>query len=100
MRAPNQGNTPSGVQAVGSGFQVGPNTISRATRIVKFYIPGKKFTRNGILQYEKGSSQLKFFDYHFMIYACSNFSTVDTPALAYNVGRLNDCFVKMYYKDA
>jgi len=35
-----------------------------------------------------------------MIDAYSNFSTVDTPALAYNVGRLNDCFIKMHYKDA
>jgi len=75
-------------------------TESRATRIVKFYIPGTKFTKNRILQYDKQGTQVKFFDYHFMIYAYSNFSTVDTAPAAYFVGRLNDCFIKMYYKDA
>ena len=94
--APNQGNVPNLIQEIGSGFQVGTNVISRATRIVKFLIPGKKFTRNGILQYENGTPQTKFFDYHFMIYAYSNFSTTEV----FNVGRLNDCFIKMHYKDA
>jgi len=49
---------------------------SRATRIVKFLVPGKKFTRSGILQYENNSQQVKFFDHHFMIYAYSNFTPV------------------------
>jgi len=61
ITAPNQGNTPSGIQTVGSGFQVGTNTISRATRIVKFFVPGKKFTRSGILQYENNSQEVNFF---------------------------------------
>jgi len=74
--------------------------MNRATRIVKFFIPGTKQVRNRILQYENQSTQVKFFDYHFIIYAYSNFSTVETVALAYNVGRLNDCFIKMHYKDA
>ena len=64
MRAPNQGNTPSGVQTVGGGFQVGTNTISRATRMFNISIPGRRFGRNGVLQYENGSQQPKFFDYH------------------------------------
>jgi len=96
ITARNQGNTPNLIQEIGSGYQVGTDVISRATKIVKFYIPGKKFTRNGILQYENGTSQTKFFDYHFMIYAYSNFSTTEV----FNVGRLNDCFIKMHYKDA
>jgi len=99
LTAPNQGNNASGIQTIGSGFQTGTNTISRATRIVKFYIPGNKFTKNRIIQYENGSTQIKFFDYHFMIYAYSNFSTVDS-GLVNKVGRLNDCFIKMFYKDA
>jgi len=45
ITAGNQGNTPSGIQTVGSGFQTGTNTISRTTKIVKFFVPGKKFTR-------------------------------------------------------
>jgi len=73
---------------------------SRATRIVKFFVPGKKFTRSGILQYENNSAQVKFFDYYFITYAYSNYSTIDAGGIAYNVGRLNDCFIKMHYKDA
>ena len=53
--------------------------------IVIFNVPGKRFARNGILQYENGSVQTKFFDYHFIIYAYSNFST--SELLGFNVGR-------------
>ena len=89
-----------GDQQIGSGFATGTPTLSRATRIIKSWIPAKKFTKSGIIQYENNSTQVKFFDYHFMIYAYSNFSTVDTPPAAYFVGRMNDCFIKMHYKDA
>jgi len=65
MTARNQGNTPNLIQTVGSGFQSGPNVISRATRIVKFY-----------------------------------FSTLDSGPIVYNVGSMNDCLIKMHYKDA
>jgi len=37
------GNTPSRIQTVGKSFQFGTATISKATRIVKFFVPGKKF---------------------------------------------------------
>jgi len=59
ITARNQGNVPNLVQEIGSGFQVGTDVISRATKIVKFFVPGKKFTRNGILQYENGTSQVR-----------------------------------------
>lgn len=100
IKAGNTGINPSGIQTVGSGFATGTETISRTSRIVKMYVPGRKFTRNGILQYENGTPQTKFFDYHFVLYAYSNFSTVDSGPTAFNVGRLNDCFIKMHYKDA
>jgi hypothetical protein len=100
MTSPMVGINPMGVQEIGSGFAGGQPTLSRATRIVKFYIPGTKFVKNRILQYENGTTHVKFFDYHFMIYAYSNYSTVDSGPGAYNVGRLNDCFIKMHYKDA
>jgi len=96
MKAPNLGIEPSGIQELGGGRAIGPVQISRATKIVKFFIPGKRFTRNGILQYEGQTTQVKFFDYHFCIYAYSNFSTTEL----FNVGRLNDCFIKLHYKDA
>jgi len=78
LTAPNQVNTPTGTQRVGSGFQTGTNTISRATRIIKFYIPGSKISRNGIVQYENNSSQVKFFDIYLLCYAYSNYSTSAT----------------------
>ena len=50
------------VQDVGSGYAVGTATTSRASKIVKMWIPGKKFGRNGKIIYENGSSVPKFFD--------------------------------------
>lgn len=69
---------------------------SRATRIVKVYIPGKRFTRSGVIQYENDSPNPKFFDYRVLLYAYSNYSTSGV----YNVARLNDVVKVMYYKDA
>ena len=57
-------NTPSGVQTAGGGFQVGTDTISRATKMFKIYIPSKRFTRSGTITYENNSNQVKFFDFH------------------------------------
>jgi len=37
ITAPNMGNTPSAIQTIGSRFQTGESTISRAMRIVKYY---------------------------------------------------------------
>jgi len=102
MTAPNMRIQSAGPtnQITGSGFTQGTvNTQqSRATCIVKFLVPGKKFTRIGILQYENNIQEVKIFDYHFMICAYSNFST--SELLGFNVGRLNDCHIKTHYKDA
>jgi len=103
MKSPNLGMQGSGLQDIGSGTFVAPSLpprVSRATKIVKFYIPGRKMFCNGIVQYENNSTQVKFFDYHFIIYAYSNFGSVDGAALAFNVAYLNDCFIKIHYKDA
>jgi|GEM_PF-3528258 len=100
IKAPNQGIDPALIQVLGSGFATGGDVISRATRIVKFWVPGKRFTKSGILQYENGTTQVKFFDYHFFIYPYSNYSTSSAFPLVFNVGRMNDCFIKMFYKDA
>lgn len=70
MRAPNMGIQSTGVQQIGSGFASGTPHLSCATRIVKFYVPDKKFTRSGVLQYENVSTQTKFFDYLFMMCVC------------------------------
>ena len=73
-------------------------TVSRATKLFNIWIPGDKIVPGGHLQYENQGSQPKFHDYHAIIYAYSNYSTSDL--LSYNVGRVNDAFVKLYYKDA
>lgn len=86
----------SGIQEVGSGFTKGTPLISRASKIVKMWIPGKKFSRSGVIQYENQSVQPKFFNYHLLYYAYSNYSTNST----YYVGRVNDEVIGLYYKDA
>lgn len=74
-------------------------TISRATKICKVWIPGKKFSRNGIIQYNNASSNPKFFDYRAVLYAYSNYSTTSTVPLVWNIARLNDVVKVMYFKD-
>jgi len=86
----------SGIQEVGSGFTKGVDQLSNATKIVSLYVPGKKLVRGGNLQYENGTNQPKFYDYHLVYYAYSNYQTNST----YYVGRINDEVIQFYYKDA
>jgi hypothetical protein len=72
--------------------------LSRATKIVKVWIPGSKIGRNGKVVYENGSSQPKFFDYKVLLFAYSNYST--QAAGGWYVGRLNDYVRVLHYKDA
>lgn len=81
----------------GGGYITGGDTMSRATKIVKMWIPGKKFAKSGFIKYEDGSSQVKFFDYYVLAYAYSNYSTLQD---VWNVARLNDYVKVMYFKDA
>lgn len=100
LKAPNMSIQASGVQTVGSGFTQGgtEHIQSRATKIFSLSIPGKRFVRSGILQYENGSPQPKFFDHHLAFFAYSNYST--SQELEFNVARVNDAFTKLHYKDA
>jgi len=100
LQAPNMGSN-GGFNPPGSGH-VGVNStseqlISRATRIVKMWIPGTKFGRGGKIRYEDGGTRQKFFDYHVLVYAYSNYSTLQD---VYYVGRLNEYTKTLYYKDA
>ena len=90
------GMVESGIQEVGSGFTKGVSDVSRATKIVSLWVPGNKIVRGGNLIYESGTSQPKFYDYHLVYYAYSNYSTANT----YYVARINDEVVQLYYKDA
>lgn len=98
IKAPNSA-TVAGLYATGSGInnQSGSFALSRATKISKIWIDGSKITKTGVLQYEDSSTQLKFYDYHCLLYAYSNYQTSQD---LYNVGRLNDIVIQMYYKDA
>lgn len=71
--------------------------LSRATRIVKVWIPGKRFVKSGIIKYEDNSSQTKFFDYHVVLYSYSNYTTAQD---LWNIARLNDYVQQVYFKDA
>lgn len=100
IRAPAAGSEGASM-ATGSGVVEGSGdfTLSRASKITKLWIPGYKIVKGGVLQYQDNTTQLKFFDYHCLLFAYSNYSAVDTGAV-YNVGRLNDSVIQMYFKDA
>lgn len=87
------------VPADNAGIYYGTNNnyVSRATKIVKMWIPGSKFSKTGKIKYENGTDQPKFFDYHALVYAYSNYSTNQDQ---WNVGRLNDYVKTLYFKDA
>ena len=89
-----------GASYVGSGLQAGSGGVtSPGTRIVKFYIPGKKFVgKSGIVRYENGTSQVKFHDYTVLVYAYSTIAT--SELLGWNVGKVNEYIKIMYFKDA
>lgn len=102
MKAPNAGTVgPNNtfVDPPGSyGFNSWDPKLSRSTKILRIYLPGSKFARNGVLKYENGSAtQLKFFDYTCVLYAYSNYSTSQDLVL---VARVNDYVKTTYYTDA
>lgn len=101
LTAPNLGVGYSATQSgTGTGvyYSSSAPTISRTTRIVRMYLPGAKFGRNGLIKYENGGQNQKFYDYHVLCYGYSNYSTSD--ALGYNVGACSTYMKQMYYTDA
>ena len=89
-------SAPTAVDA--TGVPTGGTAAGISNRIVKLWIPGHKFGRGGLLQYENGSAtQAKFFDYTTCIVA---YDWYGTPQDANNVGRINELYTKCYFKDA
>jgi len=92
--------TGSGLYDAGSGYG---QFLGRSTKIVKIDIDGKKFAKDGIIQYEgpANSTLQKFFDYNVFIYAYSNYSTIAPTSVTagYNVLAVNDAFVRLDFKD-
>lgn len=68
------------------------------TRIFSAWIPGRKFGRNGIITYEDSSTtNVKYYDYRFVILT---YDWYGTPQDVNNVGKLNEMYSKVYFKDA
>ena len=92
--------TPSNAQATNATLtglpQDNGTAVGSASRIVNFWIPGKKFGKQGRVQYENGSALVKFFDYHWVI---AVYDWYGTPILN-NVGQINEGYYKIYFKDA
>lgn len=77
-----------------------PGVLAGVTgnRIIRAWIPGRKFGKGGVVQYESSTStNPKFFDYRFYVLA---YDWYGTPQDANNVGRINSMFSKIYFKDA
>lgn len=72
-------------------------TLSRASKIIKAWIPGKAFAKNGVIQYENAGTQVKFHDYQVLLYAYSNYGTDQD---VWNVARCNDYINQLYFTDA
>jgi hypothetical protein len=68
------GNSSVGVSGFNSLNDVSI-VMSRATKIVKLWIPGEKFVKSRIIKYDDNGTQAKFFDYHCLLYAYSNYTT-------------------------
>ncbi|AXH77987.1 MAG: putative capsid protein [Cressdnaviricota sp.] len=81
-----------------TGVPSGGTLAGISSKIVRFWIPGRKFGKNGNVQFENGSGgQCKYFDYRWVIVA---YDWYGTPQDANNVGNINEAYAKVYFKDA
>lgn len=72
--------------------------VGIGTKAWQLWIPGSKFGRGGNIQYENQStSQVKFYDYRIVILA---YDWYGTPQDVNNVGKINEMYCKLYFKDA
>lgn len=96
-----QGGQPPPSTGVGYlSASVNYNAQGKATRLMKIWIPGTKLFRNGVCKYENGSTQVKFFNYHFIVYSWSNSDANIDPAQNVINGLLKHYVCQMYFKDA
>jgi len=94
-------SAPSTVSATGvplSGISSGTDTAGTGSRAFSMWVPGRKFGRLGTIRYENAStSQVKFYDYRIVILA---YDWYGTPQDVNNVGKINEMYAKLYFKDA
>lgn len=96
VQPPVGGFAASGVDA--SGVPSGTVYAGLCTRTLKMWVPGKRFGRGGNLQFEaENGRQLKFFDYVICMVA---YDWYGTPQDVNTVGRINELYTKIYFKDA
>lgn len=73
------------------------NPAGIATKVIKMWIPGKRISKNAEIQYEDGSSnQPKLFDYRVVVLVYDWYGSDGTSP---SVGRINDIYSKIYFKD-
>lgn len=66
--------------------------------IINAWIPGRRFAKRGVVQYENNNtSQVKFYDYRIAVLAYDWFGT---PQDVNTVGRVNELYTTIYFKDA
>lgn len=83
---------------IGNGATLNDYLYSRTSKIVKMWIPGNRFYKNGKVKYSAdGSNQTRDYDFYLIVYAYSNYST--SEAGSWMVGAVNDCITTMYFKD-
>lgn len=90
-------NAPTVVGGTGVPSVATPAGIS--SKIIKMWIPGRKFGRGGVIRYENESQQCKFFDYRIVILVYDWYGTPDGGA-GNIVGVCNEMYTKLYFKDA
>lgn len=90
-------NAPQSVS--GTGVPATATLAGLGTKIIKAWVPGKAFGKGGILRYENGSTEAKFYDYRIAVLVYDWFGTPAPPAIN-NVGRLNEMYCKLFFKDA
>jgi len=97
-------NMANGVNTAGEPLDIpsvgGDRTAGQASKIVNFWVPGPKFGKGGNIQYENGSTDLKFYDYRWVMTVYDWFGTPFNPIAPNSVGRINEGYIKIYYKDA
>lgn len=83
---------------LGSGEPGASDRGSIGTRTFKMWIPGYKFGPKGVVKFENASqTQVKFYDYRIVIVA---YDWYGTPQDINNVGKINELYTKLYFKDA
>lgn len=82
---------------IGGGATLNDFLYSRSSKIVKLWIPGNRFVKNGKVRYQNNSQSPITYGYYLVVYAYSSNAT--STAGEWKVGAVNDCITTMYFKD-